>query len=146
MQRSNQFSKIKSNCFYECCHLTLSWRRPISYRNQSIEFSLIIYLYNILTPILEKLTMNTFIWIPENIYLFKVNNKNTTERHEIFLKLTIQTPERRCLHRSDIFIVNLQHISYLFLMSLFLTLRRYLFVAIFWSVTSRIQFNGTSLL
>ena len=32
--------------------------------------------------------------IPANIYLFKVNNKNTRKRCEICSKLTIKTPER----------------------------------------------------
>ena len=30
-----------------------------------------------------------------NIYLFKVNNKNTRKGSEIFSKLTIKTPKRR---------------------------------------------------
>ena len=30
---------------------------------------------------------------PANIYLFKVNNKNTSKRCEIYLKLTIKTPK-----------------------------------------------------
>ena len=33
--------------------------------------------------------------IPSDIYLFKVNNRNTTKRYEICSKLTIKTPERR---------------------------------------------------
>ena len=33
--------------------------------------------------------------IPANIYLFKVNNRNTRKRFEICSKLTIKTPERR---------------------------------------------------
>ena len=32
---------------------------------------------------------------PANIYLFKVNNRNTRKRCEICSKLTIKTPERR---------------------------------------------------
>ena len=32
---------------------------------------------------------------PANIYLFKVNNRNTRKRYEICSKLTIKTPERR---------------------------------------------------
>ena len=32
---------------------------------------------------------------PTNIYLFNVNNRNTTKRCEICSKLTIKTPERR---------------------------------------------------
>ena len=31
---------------------------------------------------------------PANIYLFKVNNRNTRKRCEIWSKLTIKTPER----------------------------------------------------
>ena len=33
--------------------------------------------------------------LPANIYLFKVNNKSTRKRCEIFSKLTIKTPEWR---------------------------------------------------
>ena len=32
---------------------------------------------------------------PANIYMFKVNNRNTRTRCEIYSKLTIKTPERR---------------------------------------------------
>ena len=32
---------------------------------------------------------------PANIYLFKVDNKNSRKRYEICSKLTIKTPERR---------------------------------------------------
>ena len=35
---------------------------------------------------------------PANIYLFKVNNRNTRKRCEICSKLTIKTPERRHWH------------------------------------------------
>ena len=47
---------------------------------------------------------------PANIYLFKVNNKNTRERCEICSKLTIKTPVRRHWRRSRVFIVNFEHI------------------------------------
>ena len=52
-------------------------------------------------------------FIPANTYFFKFNNRSTRKRCEIFLKLTVKTPERRpgrpgC--RSDIFIVNFEHI------------------------------------
>ena len=33
--------------------------------------------------------------LPANIYLFKVDNRNTRKRCEIYSKLKIQTPERR---------------------------------------------------
>ena len=38
--------------------------------------------------------------IPANIYLFKVNIRNTKKRCEIYSKLTIKTPERR--HQNDV--------------------------------------------
>ena len=38
---------------------------------------------------------NKKISYPANIYLFKVNNKNTRKRCKIRSKLTIKTPERR---------------------------------------------------
>ena len=56
---------------------------------------------------------------PAGSYMFKVNNKNTTARCEMFSKLTIKTPER-----SSVFIVNFEHISHLVLAFLFLTLSR----------------------
>ena len=59
-----------------------------------------------------------------NIYLLKVNNRHTRKRCEIFLKLTIKTPERRQWHRSGVFIIYFEHISHLFLMFLVLTLNR----------------------
>ena len=37
-----------------------------------------------------KLTVN-----PANIYLFKVNNRNSRNKCEIYSELTIKTPERR---------------------------------------------------
>ena len=46
----------------------------------------------------------------KNIYLFIVNNCNTRKGCEICSKLTIKSPERR----STVFIVNFEHISYLF--------------------------------
>ena len=46
----------------------------------------------------------------KNIYLFIVNSSNTRKGCEICSKLTIKSPERR----STVFIVNFEHISYLF--------------------------------
>ena len=59
-----------------------------------------------------------------NIYLFKVNNKSTRKMYEISSKLTIKKPEGRQWRRSDIFIVNFEHISHLFLEFLLLTLNK----------------------
>ena len=62
--------------------------------------------------------------IPANIYMFKVNNRNTRKRYEIFPKLTIKTLEQRQRRRSGIFIVNFENISHLFLVFLLLTLNK----------------------
>ena len=62
------------------------------------------------------------ILISKNIpsyYLFKVSNRSTRKRCEICSKLTIKTPKRR---RSSVIIVNLKHISHLFLVFLLLTM------------------------
>ena len=48
---------------------------------------------------------------PAGIYLLKDNNRTTTTRCEICLKLTIKTPERRQWRHSDVFIVNFEHIT-----------------------------------
>ena len=61
---------------------------------------------------------------PVGIYLFKVNNRNTRTKCEIYSKLTIKTPERRQWRHSGVFIVNFEHISHLILVFLLLTLRR----------------------
>ena len=57
-----------------------------------------------------------------NIYLFKVNNGNTRKRYEICSKLTITTPERHLY-----LFVNFEHVSYLFLVILLLTLNKQMF-------------------
>ena len=46
---------------------------------------------------------------PANIYLFKVNNRITWKKCEIWSKLTIKTPERSPWRRSGVFIVNFEH-------------------------------------
>ena len=52
----------------------------------------------------------------------KFNQRSTRTRCEICSKLTIKTPERRHWRRSDVFIVNFEHISHLVLVFLSLTL------------------------
>ena len=63
-------------------------------------------------------------------HLFKVNNRNTRKRCEISSKLTIKTPERRQWRRSDVFIVNSEHISYLF--------RVFLLLNFSWNISSHL--------
>ena len=57
--------------------------------------------------------------IPANIYLLKVNNRNTRKRREMYSKLKIKTPDDVAL-----FIVNFEHVSRPFLVFLLLTLSR----------------------
>ena len=45
-------------------------------------------------------------------YMFKVNNRNTRGRCEIYSKLTIKTPEQRRWRHSGVFIVNFEYISH----------------------------------
>ena len=64
-------------------------------------------------------------WFKPNlayIYLSKVNNRNTKKKCKICSKLTIRTPERRHWRRSDVFIINFEHILRIFLVFLLLTL------------------------
>ena len=60
---------------------------------------------------------------PASICLFKINNRNTRKRCEICSELTIKTHERRQWRCSVVFIVNFEHIWFLFLMFL-LTLNK----------------------
>ena len=69
----------------------------------------------------------------ENKYMLKFNNGSTTKRCGICLKLIIRAPKRCAtdvalfslfLLRSGIFIVNFEHISYLFPVFLLLTLNK----------------------
>ena len=59
---------------------------------------------------------------PASIYLLKGGNRNARLRCEICSKLTIKIPERHQWRRFEIFIVNFEHISYLALAFLLLTL------------------------
>ena len=60
---------------------------------------------------------------PVGIYMFKVSNRNTRSRCEVYSKLTIKTPERRHWRRSSVFILNFEYISHLALVFLLLTLK-----------------------
>ena len=56
--------------------------------------------------------------IPANIYLFKVNDKNTRKKCETCSKLTTKTPEQHQWRCSGDFIVNFEYTSHLFLVFL----------------------------
>ena len=53
-------------------------------------------------------------YVPDNIYLLKVNNKNTKNISEICSKFTIKTPERHDWRCSDVFIINFERTSHFF--------------------------------
>ena len=63
--------------------------------------------------LLRKAALSRFSWAgyPPNISLFKVNNKNTRKRCEIWTKLTIKTAERRPSPFSSVFIVDFEEIN-----------------------------------
>ena len=67
-------------------------------------------------------TFSLFFERSAGIYLLKVNYRNTINRCGICSKLAKKTPERRHLRHSGVFIFNFEHISYLLLMFLILTL------------------------
>ena len=67
---------------------------------------------------------NNFCNIQANKCMFRVNNRNSRKRCEIYLKLTVKTPDSCQWYRSDIFIVNFEHISHLFRVFLLLTLNK----------------------
>ena len=73
---------------------------------------------------------------PANIYLLKVNNRNTRKRCEICSKLTIKTPEQRQWRRSGVFNVNFEHISHFFLVFLLLTSNKYMLANYHWIIMS----------
>ena len=60
-------------------------------------------------------TWTLWICLPINIYLLKLNNRNTRKYFEISSKLTIKTAVRRQWCYSGAFFVTFQHISHHFL-------------------------------
>ena len=68
--------------------------------------------------------------IAVNIYLFKVDNRNTRKRYEICSNLIKKPPEWRHRRRSGVFIVNFEHILHFFLVFLLLTLNKWILAEI----------------
>ena len=65
---------------------------------------------------------SSYVIIPVDNYMFKVNNRNTSTRYEIGSKLTIKIPERRHWCRSGVAIVNFEHMPHLVQVFLLFTL------------------------
>ena len=78
-----------------------------------------IWFYFLRITVCIKLMSNT-----TNIYLFKVNYRNTIKGYEICPKLTIKTPKQSQWGPSSIFIVNFEHISHPFRVFLLTILNR----------------------
>ena len=75
--------------------------------------------------------LETLVWrFALLLYCRRLVYKSTRKRCEICLKLTIKTPEWRHWARSSLFIVNLEHVSYLFLVYILLTLNKQMLTAI----------------
>ena len=72
-----------------------------------------------------------------NIYLLKVNDRDTRKRCEICSKLTIKSPEWRHWRYSVVFIVNFEYISHIFLVLLMLTW----ISNVIWVVTTKYLFR-----
>ena len=88
----------------------------------------------------------TTIPFTANISLFKVGNRKSRKRCEIYSKLTIKTPKRRHWRRFGVFIVNFEHMSLLFLVFLLLTLNKEVLVGLFHQYQlHRISFKNFSL-
>ena len=81
-----------------------------------------------------------FEYVFTYIHLFKVNIWNTRKGCEISSKLT-KIPERCQWRRSAVFIHNFEHISYLFLVFLLLTLSKYLFAVLGTEWISRAHYH-----
>ena len=61
----------------------------------------------------------------EITYLLKANNRKTSKRWKIYSQLTINA----IVSGSDDFIVNFEHVSYMFLVLLLLTLNTFFFLS-----------------
>ena len=90
----------------------------------------------------SKIIIFEFI-IPANTHLFKVNNRNNRKRCEIDSKLTVKTSERRHLHYSGVFLVNLEHMSHLFLVFLLLTLHKKMLPGMVYKSVLEINYSYT---
>ena len=67
---------------------------------------------NRIVLLFDSIALQYIQYSPETqLTLFKVNNKNTRKRCEIYSKLTLNTPERQSLLRCGVFIVNFEQVK-----------------------------------
>ena len=80
-------------CYFRYTYLYSAYLPPFMRSNIDLRSLLL----NIEAKFVNAFSFSIF-WqrvIPANIYLFKINNRNTRKRCEMFSKLTRKTPERR---------------------------------------------------
>ena len=97
---------------YFGCFLVLV--KVFNFKNETLSVSL----YTVFTGVFTGDVLNLQRCHPDNIYLFKFNQRNTRKRCELCSKLTIKTPDRHQWRRSGVFIANFEHIPHLFLVFL----------------------------
>ena len=130
---NNKNSWKTSFILYTLYFILIVWTSDFSWLNKSGVFQFFLDYFHFLGSFwlqfvesfpIKKLfpELCLFSPFPVDIYLLKVNNKNTRTRCEICSKLTIKTLERRQWRRSGVFMVNFEHISLLVLVFLLLTL------------------------
>ena len=68
----------------------------IGLRRERVNSALTLFCVLRLEITLQIVTLFTVVlyYYPPNIYLFKVNNRNTRSSREIYSKLTLKTPEQ----------------------------------------------------
>ena len=70
------------------------------------QFQMLLTVVLLLTIQISVFFYQQYLSNPANIYLFKLNKRNTGKWYESCPKLTVKSPERRYWHRSGVFIVN----------------------------------------
>ena len=91
------------------------WTNLLKVHNQSSVFAVN---FEHIQAIIQHIDLVFFIAFPADIYLFKVNITNNRKRCKIHSELTIKATEQHHWSRSGFFIVNFEHISYLFVASI----------------------------
>ena len=91
------------NCFKQYCRMRFCYKNLFSTTLPSQKYEKILFLTpfkNIEISVLIK--FNCYINYPANIYLFKVNNRNTRKMCKICSKLTIKSPEHQILVKVNV--------------------------------------------
>ena len=115
--RDNSTPKMDFTCVLRCACLIAHLSQNAIRLSCSVRVLVFVIFIQILINILDLKLLK--IKNPAGNYFFQVNNRNIKTRCEISSKLTIKTPARHQWHRSDVFIVNFEHIVLVFLLSTF---------------------------